>query len=147
MVLCSDESFYVGVTNDVLRRVLEHNSDDSPDSYCHKRRPVQLVHVRTFFNPEEAISYEKQTQKWSRKKKWALALGDLAQVHKLAECRNETHYKNLDKSNKLSLKQSKSNSIEPILNSSTVVTKKKPSSAMKKKRSSTAMTKSGRAKR
>ena len=101
MVLCVDDSFYVGVTNDVTQRVIQHNSNDDPKAYCHPLRPVQLVFVRPFFDVNDAISYEKQIKKWSRKKKWALALGELDVVHKLAECRNDSHYKNLDKENKL----------------------------------------------
>ncbi len=95
MVLCADDSFYVGITNAVAKRVMEHNSNDFPKSYTYTRRPVQLVFVRPFFDSNDAISFEKQLQKWSRKKKWALALGDLELVHKLAECRNASHYKNL----------------------------------------------------
>ena len=101
MVLCADDSFYVGITNDVAKRVMEHNSNDFPKSYTYTRRPVQLVFVRPFFDSNDAISFEKQLQKWSRKKKWALALGDLELVHKLAECRNASHYKNLGKDNKV----------------------------------------------
>ena len=100
MVLCSDDKFYVGVTNDVVRRVVEHNSDKFPKSFCHIRRPVQLVFVRTFFDIIDAISYEKQIKKWSHKKKWALALGDLKLVHKLAECRNESHFGNISSEKK-----------------------------------------------
>jgi putative endonuclease len=42
---------------------------------------------------DEAIRAEKQIKGWSRAKKEALIAGDFALLHKLAECRNDTHYR------------------------------------------------------
>jgi len=48
IVLCKDKSYYTGVTNNIIRRINEHNSDLFPDSYCHKRRPVKLLFIQVF---------------------------------------------------------------------------------------------------
>tara|TARA_Y100000768_G_C23514950_1_gene467703 strand:- start:237 stop:527 length:291 start_codon:yes stop_codon:yes gene_type:complete len=69
---CSDDSFYTGITNNIDKRIEEHNSEDYPKSYVHKRRPVQLVWYASFTNPQAAINKEKQIKRWSRAKKQAL---------------------------------------------------------------------------
>jgi putative endonuclease len=83
MLLCADGSYYVGVTNDVDRRVWEHNAGLSSTAYTHSRRPVQIAHTSTFSNVEEAIRWEKQLKGWSRAKKRALADGNWSGVHKI----------------------------------------------------------------
>jgi putative endonuclease len=92
IVLCDDASYYVGVTNDVERRVGEHNAGIDPECYTFTRRPVQLVYATEFSDPNEAIRWEKQIKPWSRKKKAALIRGDyealreLARSHQTKEC-------------------------------------------------------------
>ena len=94
IVLCIDGSFYTGVTSRLEKRIAEHNSNKFPRAYCHIRRPVKLVFVRRFSKPKEAISFEKQIKRWSRAKKIALITDDIEKLKVLAECRNESHYKN-----------------------------------------------------
>lgn len=92
ILLCSDDSLYVGVTDDSLERVIQHNINEDPSHYCYRRRPVQLVFAKLFTDSNDAIKYEKQVKKWSRAKKWALILGDFKRLHELAKCRNETNH-------------------------------------------------------
>lgn len=40
MLRCSDGLYYVGVTNDINRRLEEHNEGTNFDSFTFKRRPV-----------------------------------------------------------------------------------------------------------
>lgn len=94
IIECSDGSYYIGVTNDVGRRFIEHSEGIHENSYTFSRRPLKLVFCRHFNQPVTAIRFEKQIKKWSRAKKEALIRGDFIELHKLAECRNETHYKN-----------------------------------------------------
>jgi putative endonuclease len=84
MVQCADDSFYVGVTNDVERRINEHNFGLDPSSYTHERRPVRLVHCADFARIEDAIKWEKQLKGWSRAKKIALVEGDWKRVQELS---------------------------------------------------------------
>jgi putative endonuclease len=90
---CSDNSFYVGVTNNVGRRFIEHMTGFHEDSYTFSRRPLKLVYCKQFTSPIEAIEYEKQIKSWSKAKKIALINNDLKLLHELAACRNETSHK------------------------------------------------------
>ncbi len=71
ILLCSDGSYYTGVTNDITRRLEEHNHSDSC-SYTSKRRPLTQVYCQEFNDIKQAIALEKQIKGWSRKKKQAL---------------------------------------------------------------------------
>ena len=73
---CSDDSFYIGITNNITRRLQEHQSGKHFNSYTSKRLPIDLVWVQEFTNPEIAIAKEKQLKGWSRRKKQALIDGD-----------------------------------------------------------------------
>jgi len=93
MLECSDNSFYVGVTNNVGRRFIEHTTGIHETSYTFCRRPLKLVFCREFNSPIKAIKFEKQLKGWTRAKKLALINNDLDLLHKLAECGNLTSHK------------------------------------------------------
>jgi putative endonuclease len=90
---CSDDSLYVGVTSDVERRVMEHNSGKYPEAYTYSRKPVELVFYQEFTEPNQAIEFEKKIKKWSRMKKQALINDNFDKIQELSECRNATHFK------------------------------------------------------
>ncbi|MEP7163915.1 MAG: GIY-YIG nuclease family protein [Ferruginibacter sp.] len=69
---CCDDSYYTGVTNNLEKRLAEHNNGDSNTSYTFKRRPVKLIFSQQFHDIQQAIALEKQIKGWSRKKKEAL---------------------------------------------------------------------------
>ena len=91
---CSDDSYYIGITNDVGRRFIEHSSGLHETAYTYKRRPLKLVFCRQFRNPSEAIRYEKQLKGWTKAKKMALINNDLEMLHEFAACKNNTSHKN-----------------------------------------------------
>ena len=66
-----DSVLYIGMTNDLTRRVSDHQSGEIPvftaDYRCHK-----LVFWEYYSEVGEAIAREKQLKNWSRKKKVAL---------------------------------------------------------------------------
>ena len=95
---CSDNSFYVGVTNDVGRRFIEHITGLHEESYTFSRRPLKLVFCKQFKNPVKAIKYEKQIKGWTRAKKLALINNDLELLHELSECKNESSHKSYTES-------------------------------------------------
>ena len=64
----SNSTLYIGVTNDLERRVSEHKSGLIP-GFTQKYNCNKLVYYETFSNVEEAIAREKQLKKWSRSKK------------------------------------------------------------------------------
>ncbi|WP_367183228.1 GIY-YIG nuclease family protein [uncultured Aquimarina sp.] len=72
IVECKDNSFYIGTTNNLERRIYEHNIGLKEDSYTFKKRPVSLKWFETFADPNEAIKIEKQLKGWSRRKKMEL---------------------------------------------------------------------------
>ena len=83
MLRCSDNSFYIGLTTDVSRRVAEHETGTIPKAYTHSRRPVQLVWVGEFHTHEEAFAFERQIKGWSRAKKKALIDDDWDIIHQI----------------------------------------------------------------
>jgi len=74
IVKCSDESYYTGVTSNLEKRLVEHNSGKFK-GYTSRRLPVKLV-CSNCFNIDDAIRAEKQIKGWSRAKKEALIRGD-----------------------------------------------------------------------
>jgi putative endonuclease len=87
MLLCSDGSFYTGISNDADRRVIEHNRGTDPTSYTFSRRPVMLVHVASYYDVNDAIRWEKQLKGWSRQKKLALIAGDWPEIVRLSNAK------------------------------------------------------------
>ncbi|MDN3723012.1 GIY-YIG nuclease family protein [Aequorivita sp. SDUM287046] len=69
---CSDNSYYTGMTNDLERRLEQHNEGKKRDCYTFNRRPVELKWYIQCTNPTEAIKIEKQIKGWSRRKKTSL---------------------------------------------------------------------------
>lgn len=76
ILLCADDSFYVGHTDDIDRRVREHEAGGAC-AYTTPRRPLRLIWSESFASREEAKSREAQIKRWSRAKKQALAGGDI----------------------------------------------------------------------
>ncbi|MDI1232900.1 MAG: GIY-YIG nuclease family protein [bacterium] len=79
---CSDNSLYTGVTNDIDRRVEEHQNGSNKEAYTYSRRPVKPVYSEFFTNPTDAINFEKQIKGWNRKKKIAIIKGDFKELVK-----------------------------------------------------------------
>ena len=77
ILLCADNSYYTGITNDVFLREEQHNQGLDNKAYTYDKRPVKLVWYQEFTNPDEAISREKQLKGWNRQKKEALIANDL----------------------------------------------------------------------
>ncbi|MTI41272.1 GIY-YIG nuclease family protein [Fulvivirga lutimaris] len=71
---CSDNSYYVGVTNDIDRRLKEHQ-EGLIKGYTSSRRPLELVFTEHFQEVNRAIAFEKQIKGWRRAKKEALISG------------------------------------------------------------------------
>ena len=84
IVQCSDETYYTGITNNLERRLFEHNEGINRTAYTFRRRPVVLKYCETFNDPLDAISFEKKVKDWSRKKKEALFRNDWGDIRKLS---------------------------------------------------------------
>lgn len=94
---CFDNTYYTGVSNDLARRISEHQEGVDPNSYTFRRRPLELVFVQNFQDVKEAISFEKRLKGWSKAKKEAIINGDWEGLKSLAECKNSSSHKNNSK--------------------------------------------------
>ncbi len=61
---------YVGVTGDLLRRIMEHRTE--PPGVAARYRTDKLVYFESAPNPRDAIAREKELKGWRREKKVAL---------------------------------------------------------------------------
>jgi len=71
---CRDGSYYTGYTNDLERRIQEHNNGRG-GRYTRGRFPVELVHSERYQTRKEAINRELEIKKFSRKTKRELIKG------------------------------------------------------------------------
>ncbi len=83
MVRCADDSYYTGHTDDLERRIGQHNLGETA-GYTQTRRPVTLMWSQDFGSRQEAIAAEFQVKGWSRRKKEALSRQDWADLHDAA---------------------------------------------------------------
>lgn len=69
-ILCNftKKVLYVGVTNNIARRLYEHRYIEK-NSFCYKYRCYYLIYYDYFQDINQAIDREKQIKKWGRKKK------------------------------------------------------------------------------
>ena len=72
ILLCSDGTYYTGITSNLDKRVEEHQAGKHFGSYTFNRLPVELVYYCHFMDIEQAIVFEKKIKKWSQSKKLAL---------------------------------------------------------------------------
>jgi putative endonuclease len=71
MLECNNDYLYIGITNNIERRVQEHSEGLNKNWYTFKRRPLKLIFKKEFNDANQAIYFEKKIKKWSRKKKLA----------------------------------------------------------------------------
>ncbi len=58
MVECSDGTYYTGITTDIERRVVEHNTSEKGAKYTRARRPVKLVYSEEYPDRSSASKRE-----------------------------------------------------------------------------------------
>jgi putative endonuclease len=85
ILLCSDGTYYTGVTSKLEQRIFQHESGFYQECYTFKRRPIELVFYFEFTDINFAIDKEKQIKKWSKAKKLALINGDYDALPNLAK--------------------------------------------------------------
>ena len=83
---CSDGSYYTGHTDNLERRMAEHQTGEIP-CYASNRLPVELAFSQEFQTRAEALERERQVKGWSRNKKEALIRGDWEGLRRLASCK------------------------------------------------------------
>src|SRR5262245_49376050 len=84
VLACADNSYYVGHTDDLEKRVAAHN-DGTFGGYTATRRPTTLVYAEAYDSRDEAFRRERQVKGWSRRKKQALIRQDWIELQRLAK--------------------------------------------------------------
>lgn len=69
MLRCKDNSLYTGVTNDLQRRIEEHNHSKLGAKYTRARRPVSLVYHECVSSRSTATKRECEIKALSKAKK------------------------------------------------------------------------------
>ena len=65
---CSDNTLYTGWTNNLEKRIKDHNEGNGA-KYTKARRPVELIYFETFETKEEAMKREYAIKQLSRSQK------------------------------------------------------------------------------
>ena len=71
MVKCRDGTLYTGWTNNLEKRLTDHNAGKGA-KYTKSRRPVELVYYESYETKEEAMRREYAITRMSRKEKLQL---------------------------------------------------------------------------
>jgi len=69
---CADKSFYVGCTNNLKKRLKQHNNSKLGAHYTKIRRPVVLKYSEKYSTKSEALKKEIEIKGWKRNKKLTL---------------------------------------------------------------------------
>lgn len=83
ILLCDTKTFYVGVTGNLSRRIIEHKNKSS--FYTKQFTELRLVYQETFESEKDALRRERQLKGWSVAKKKALVVGNKVQLVKLSK--------------------------------------------------------------
>lgn len=85
MTNAANTVLYIGVTNNLRRRVREHQ-EGANEGFTKRYRCVKLVYYETFARVTDAIKREKQLKAWKRKWKAELVERDNPQWRDLSRC-------------------------------------------------------------
>jgi len=69
---CSDDTLYTGITNNLERRIGQHNKGKSGAKYTRTRRPVKLFKTIMVSTKSQALKLEYKIKQLSRSKKMKL---------------------------------------------------------------------------
>ena len=86
---CSDNTLYVGHTDDLATREELHNRGHGA-KYTASRTPVRIVYAEQHASLHATIGRERQLKRWSLKKKEALVICDRAALRSLGRKRTKT---------------------------------------------------------
>lgn len=72
IVRCKDKTLYTGYTNNLEKRIHDHNFSKTAAKYTRSRRPVKLVYSENFRTLSKALKREIAIKKLSRVEKLLL---------------------------------------------------------------------------
>ena len=85
MLGCADGHYYIGVTDDLEKRLWQNETVFFPKCYTATRRPLQLLYAEHYTHIEQAKAREQQLKGWTRAKKEALMQQDWTTLKTLAK--------------------------------------------------------------
>ena len=92
---CSDDSYYTGSTDDLSKRLWQHEQGVEPSSYTYSRRPIKLVwtsdETQYYY---DALRWERQIKGWNRAKKQALIRGEFDAIHEIVKTERKKREQN-----------------------------------------------------
>lgn len=68
ILICSDNSFYTGSTNNLKKRFLEHQKGKG-GKYTRSHKPVKLIYTEEFATKSQALKREIEIKSWTKLKK------------------------------------------------------------------------------
>jgi len=68
ILLCSDNSFYTGISNNPQQRFLDHKKGIG-GAYTRSHRPTKIIYLEQFPDKSSALKKEFLIKSWSRKTK------------------------------------------------------------------------------
>jgi len=69
---CADRTLYTGITTNIKKRLIEHNTSPKGAKYTRGRRPVTIAYTQTLPSHSEALKCEYAIKKLPRQKKVAI---------------------------------------------------------------------------
>jgi putative endonuclease len=69
IVRCADNSFYTGITNNIDRRIHQHNTNTAGSKYVRFRRPATLEYQEKLSSRSEALKREAAIKKLTHNEK------------------------------------------------------------------------------
>ena len=84
ILLCDQKTFYIGITNNLQKRFIQHQRKESP--YTKKFSDIKMVYIEKYPMRTQAEKREKQLKKWSIAKKKALISKDKESLINLSKC-------------------------------------------------------------
>lgn len=72
---CADATLYCGCTNNLKRRIYEHNNSKRAARYTRNRRPVVVIYSEQFETLKHARRREAEIKRLTRKEKLELVRG------------------------------------------------------------------------
>jgi len=76
ILLCLDETYYTGSTNDVEKRFKDH-LEGRGARYTKSHKPQKIIYQEEFIGKSDALKREAEIKSWTKAKKMDLIKGSL----------------------------------------------------------------------
>lgn len=80
IIRCSDTTLYTGITLNIEKRVIEHDTLSKGSRYTRSRRPVSVVYTEQCDDKSSTLKREMNIKKMSRFQKEGLILNNIPHI-------------------------------------------------------------------